>query len=128
MFDGSFLAIAFFFGFLALSNLFHLKIHRFGKQYRKISYIAIQSKIYPIIENKMLSPLYFGVIFGIEKSVYLILTNNKLSPDGDHSNSELRALSTVAQSPKITWGNLSPPVSAGVSPSSSTQALPRSPF
>ena len=68
----------------------------------KISYIAIQSKIYSIIENKMLSPLDFGVIFGIEKSFYLILTKNKLSPDGDHSKSELCeliALSVVAQSP-----------------------------
>ena len=54
--------------------------------------------------------------FGIEKSVYLVQTDNELSPGGDHSNSELRALSAlsaVAQSLQITWGNLSPPVSAG---------------
>ena len=62
----------------------------------KISYIAIQRKIYPIIENRMLSLLDFGVIFGIEKYVYLILTNNKLSPDGDHLKSELRALSALS--------------------------------
>ena len=57
-----------------------------------------------------------GVIFGIETSVYLVLTYNDLSPGGDHSNSELcalSALSAVAQSLQITWGNLSPPVSAG---------------
>ena len=56
------------------------------------------------------------VIFGIEKYVYLILADNELSPDGDNSNSELRALSALsagAQSPQITCGNLSPPVSAG---------------
>ena len=41
-------------------------------------------------------PLDFGVIFGIEKYVYLILTNNKQSPDGGHSNSELRALSALS--------------------------------
>ena len=54
--------------------------------------------------------------FGIEKSVYLVQTDNELSPGGDHSNSELRALSAlsaVAQSLQITWENLSPPVSAG---------------
>ena len=54
--------------------------------------------------------------FGIEKSVYLVLTDNELSPRGDYSNSELRALSAlsaVVQLPQITWGNLSPPVNAG---------------
>ena len=50
-----------------------------------ISYIAIQSKIYPIsiVENKMLSHLDFGVIFS----------------DEDHLDSELRALSAVAGLP-----------------------------
>ena len=55
-------------------------------------------------------------IFSIEQSVYLVLTDNELSPGGDHSNSELpalSALSAVAQLPQITWGNLSPPVNAG---------------
>ena len=51
--------------------------------------------------------LELGVIFGIYKSVYLFLTDKELSPGGDHLTS------AVAQSPQVTWGNMSPPVSAG---------------
>ena len=67
------------------------------------------------MKKKNWSEQELGVIFGIKKSVYLVLTDNELSPGGDHLNSELRALSAlsaVAQLPQITWGNLSPPVNA----------------